>query len=153
MSTFRNLRLENQLCFALYAATNAIVRFYTARLSELGLTYPQYLVLIVLWEREGVSVKQLAGVLNLDSSTLTPILKRLEKTGFIRRERSQDDERVVNLYLTQHAMDVQKSVAQIQKKVACQTGLPDDEFVALRDKLHELVRAMDVGSNQKERAA
>jgi DNA-binding MarR family transcriptional regulator len=149
---FPNLRLSNQLCFALYSATNAIVRFYSHRLSAVGLTYPQYLVLIVLWEHDGIAVRRLAQILSLDSSTLTPILKRLQQAGFIERRRGPEDERVVRLFLAERAFKVQREVAQIQRKVACQTGLPTGDFVEMRDRLHALVRAMN-GEERAHRAA
>ena len=146
---FKNLRLKNQLCFALYSATHTIVRFYTSKLAAVGLTYPQYLVLIVLWERDGISVKQLSETLDLDSGTLTPILKRMQAGGLVLRKRNSADERIVNLFLTKEAFGLKKRVARIQKMVACQTGLPDSEFVELRDKLNELVRAMNTNPETK----
>lgn len=142
MSHYKNLQLKNQLCFALYAATHTIVRSYTSKLASVGITYPQYLILLVLWEKEGISVKRLSEVLNLDSGTLTPILQRMEKSGFISRQRSKDDERQVNLYLTKDSIALEGEIAKIQKQVACQTGLPQNEFIALRDQLNELVKTM-----------
>ena len=123
-------------------ATHTIVRSYTSKLTTVGLTYPQYLVLLVLWEKDGIQVKQLSDVLNLDSATLSPILKRLEKSGFITRRRNKEDERVVNLFLTKESIALEKDVAEIQKQVACQTGLPRTEFIELRDKLNHLVETM-----------
>ena len=146
---FKNLWLKNQLCFALYSATHTIVRFYTSKLAAVGLTYPQYLVLIVLWERDGISVKQLSETLDLDSGTLTPILKRMQAGGLVLRKRNSADERIVNLFLTKDAFGLRKRVAQIQKLVACQTGLPDSEFVELRDKLNELIKAMNANREAK----
>ena len=88
------LRLDNQLCFALYSASNAIVRAYRPLLDKLDITYPQYLVLLVLWQQDEISLKQLGEQLFLDSGTLTPLLKRLESKGLIRRERNERDERL-----------------------------------------------------------
>jgi DNA-binding MarR family transcriptional regulator len=150
MAHYKNLALKNQLCFALYAATHTIVRTYTSKLTTVGLTYPQYLVLLVLWEKDGIQVKQLSEVLNLDSATLSPILKRLEKSGFITRKRNKEDERVVNLFLTKESIALEKDVAEIQKQVACQTGLPKTEFIELKDKLNHLVEAM-VGNDDDEK--
>jgi len=104
MSKFENLQLKNQLCFALYAATNAITRSYRNRLNHLGLTYPQYLVMMVLWETDGLTVKNLAERLHLDSATITPLLKRLEAMGFVHRRRNTSDERVVNIFLSEKAV-------------------------------------------------
>ena len=143
MPEYKNLRLKSQLCYALYSATHTIVRFYTSKLAVVGLTYPQYLVLIVLWERDGISVKQLAETLDLDSGTLTPILKRLETSGMVQRKRNSEDGRIVKLLLTKEALGLKKRVARIQRMVACQTGLPESEFVELRNKLNELARVMN----------
>lgn len=94
-------RLEEQLCFAVYQASHAFTRMYRSILADLGLTYPQYLVMLVLWDCDGVSVKAVGERLSLDSGTLTPLLKRLEAAGLIRRERGREDERQVLLHLTQ----------------------------------------------------
>lgn len=139
MSKFENLQLKNQLCFALYAATNAITRSYRNRLNHLGLTYPQYLVMMVLWETDGLTVKNLAERLHLDSATITPLLKRLEAMGFVHRRRNTSDERVVNIFLSEKGREIESAVAEVQESVACQTGLPEDEFVDLRSTLHQLV--------------
>src|SRR3954447_20856924 len=94
------LRLENQLCFALHAASRAMTAAYQPLLDALGITYPQYLVLLLLWEQDGVRVSQLGERLHLDSGTLTPLLKRLESRHVLERRRSTDDERVVEVFLT-----------------------------------------------------
>src|SRR5579885_1180591 len=94
-------KLDKQLCFALYEASRATIDLYRPLLDELGITYPQYLVLLILWERGTCSVKELGGLLHLDSGTLSPLLKRLEATGFIKRQRRAADERVVDISLTE----------------------------------------------------
>src|SRR6476659_582791 len=94
------LELDRQLCFALYRASRAITRAYGPLLEPLGITYPQYLVFLKLWERDGIAVNELGGCLALDSGTLTPLLKRLEQRGLIERRRDADDERVVKIFLT-----------------------------------------------------
>ncbi len=152
MSNYENLLLNNQLCFALYAATNAIIRVYRPKLGSVGLTYPQYLVLLVLWESDGMTVKSLAQWLKLDSATITPLLKRLEKVGLLTRKRNAEDERIVNIFLTEKGKDLEHEVAAMQKKVACQTGLKDKEFFELRDTLHRLVDTMS-NDNVKDDAA
>ena len=138
------LHLNNQLCFALYAATNAITRAYRAPLAQLGLTYPQYLVLLVLWEpdRNAHTVKGLADALQLDSSTLTPLLKRLEAAGFVTRERQAHDERVVQISLTAAGRALRTPVAAVQQVVACRTRLNDAEFFDFRSRLHQLVQTL-----------
>ncbi|HWU83316.1 MAG TPA: MarR family transcriptional regulator [Methylophilaceae bacterium] len=138
MSLYANLRLEHQLCFALYAATNAITRTYRGKLSRIGLTYPQYLVMMVLWEQDALSVKDVARRLQLDSATITPLLKRLESSGFIKRTRSESDERVVQVTLTEDGREIQAQVAKMQSEVECQTQLEYAEFVELRSQLHRL---------------
>ena len=143
MSQFENLKLKNQLCFALYAATNAITRAYRSRLSHIGLTYPQYLVMMVLWETDGITVKTIAEHLHLDSPTITPLLKRLESCGFVSRQRNVKDERVVNVFLTDTGRGIQARVADMQKGVACQTGMQETQFIELRSTLHELVDSIN----------
>lgn len=153
MTQFENLKLKNQLCFALYAATSAITRAYRTKLIKVGLTYTQYLVLMVLWEKDGLSVKDIAKELHLDSATITPLLKRLETEGFVTRERSLIDERIVNVFLTNHGRDIQSQVAEMQKGIACQTGLLDDQFIELRSSLHELIDNININQPELEVAA
>ncbi len=149
MPQFENLRLDNQLCFSLYAATQAITRGYRSRLSALGLTYPQYLVLLVLWEVGDATVKGLADSLRLDSATLTPLLKRMEKAGLLTRTRDTVDQRVVNIALTDKAREIEPSVAMIQTQVACSTGLNERCFRDLQDSLRDLVSALDEDAKRR----
>ena len=153
MPQFENLKLKNQLCFALYAATNAITRAYRSRLSHIGLTYPQYLVMMVLWEADGITVKTIAEHLHLDSPTITPLLKRLESCGFVSRQRNVKDERVVNVFLTDTGRGIQARVADMQKGVACQTGMQETQFIELRSTLHELVDSINQNQPDMEDAA
>jgi MarR family transcriptional regulator, organic hydroperoxide resistance regulator len=139
---YENLKLDNQLCFALYSATHALTRAYRNALESTGLTYTQYLVLLALWENENLTVKSVADRLDLDSASLTPILKRLEVAGFLTRQRNKADERVVEIKLTERGHALQDEVTNIQKRVACQTGLPADEFNQLKNSLHKLVETM-----------
>jgi len=143
MAEFENLKLDHQLCFALYAATHALTRAYREVLEPSGLTYTQYLVMLVLWEHDNIPVGDVARRLDLDSATLTPILKRLEAAGLLNRTRKSDDQRVVTITLTSSARELQREVASLQLKVACQTGLDDAEFLALRETLHRLVERMN----------
>jgi len=142
MNTNASLRLEEQLCFALYAATNSITRAYRGPLAEVGLTYPQYLVMMVLWEQGGQTVGGLAGRLDLDSSTLTPLLKRLAAAGLVSRERDPANQRVVRIGLTAQGRALREPVARIQRRVACQTRLGEESFVTLRAQLHQLTLDM-----------
>lgn len=140
-----NLRLSNQLCFALYAATNAITRAYRVRLGRLGLTYPQYLVLLVLWEGGAHTVKSVADALQLDSSTATPLLKRLEAAGWVTRQRDDSDERVVRIILTTEGRALRRPVSVIQKEVVCLTQMTSANFDRLRKELCTL--ATSLGAN------
>ena len=142
VTAYNHLLLDNQLCFALYAATNAVTRAYREPLSKLGLTYPQYLAMLVLWEHGAQTVKGLADALQLDSSTLTPLLKRLETAGWVSRARDAGDERIVRIELSAAGKALRRPVSAIQKVVVCRTQLPQAEFVVLRSLLHELAETM-----------
>ena len=142
MTQHKNLLLKNQLCFALYAATNSIIRYYRIYLNEIGITYTQYLVLLVLWELENCSIKKIATVLKLDSPTITPIVQKLEKLNLVTRQRSNEDERVVVVSLTQSGLDLEGQVADIQTKVACKTHLKNKDFNDLKESLNQLAETM-----------
>ena len=137
-----SLNLNDQLCFALYTATSQVIRAYRGPLAAIGLTYPQYLAMLVLWELGEQTVKGLSHQLALDSSTLTPLLKRLESAGFVIRKRDASDERVVRVSATPAGQALRRPVAQIQEKVACKTRLPNGDFIRLRSQLHELAKTM-----------
>lgn len=149
MSDFKNLTLNNQLCFALYSATHAVTRAYREHLGKIGLTYPQYLVMLALWEHQNQAVKSLAALLNLDSPTLTPLLKRLEAAGFLNRTRSKADERIVIISLTANGLALKEAVHVVQQKVSCETGLSELEYIELRSKLHHLLGSMGVNELKK----
>ena len=138
MTQNKNLLLNNQLCFALYGATNSIIRYYRIYLNEIGITYTQYLVLLVLWEEESNSIKEIAKVLKLDSPTITPIVQKLEKMNLVKRQRSSKDERVVMVSLTKNGIDLENQVADIQNKVVCKTLLKPKEFKELKNTLNKL---------------
>ena len=126
------LLLDNQLCFALYSASNAIVRAYRPLLDKLDITYPQYLVLLVLWQQDEISLKQLGEQLFLDSGTLTPLLKRLESKGLIRRERNERDERLRVLKLTVEGNALKKLAADIPVQMRDQLRLSDTQLQLLK---------------------
>jgi DNA-binding MarR family transcriptional regulator len=134
--------IDSQICFALYAATHALTRAYRGRLAALGLTYPQYLTLLVLWEQDGLTVRTLARRLRIDSATLTPLLKRLEAAGFVRRRRSLEDERRVEVFLTEGAHAIRARVAEVQREVKRETGLDEAAYANLRRALNALVTGM-----------
>lgn len=126
------LQLDNQLCFALYSASNAIVRAYRPLLAQLELTYPQYLVMLVLWDQDGCSVKALGEKLYLDSGTLTPLLKRLEGKGLVIRARSDADERVRVLRLTEKGHALKQQAADIPLRMRDLLAISDDQLTWLK---------------------
>src|ERR1700759_3507233 len=137
------LRLDNQICFSVYFASPALNRVYKPLLDRLGLTYPQYLVMLVLWERDGVSVKEIGERLFLDSGTLTPLLKRLEAAGLLKRNRSSEDERQVLIALTaqglalkEKARSVPLSILEASSCSVAELSAARDEIIALRDRLN-----------------
>jgi DNA-binding MarR family transcriptional regulator len=130
--------LDEQLCFALYTASRAMTGCYRPMLDALGLTYPQFLVLLVLWERGDTSVTGIGNALQLETGTLSPLLKRLEATGFITRTRQAEDERSVVVGLTPAGRAVEERVAAVQNEVSDATGLTESEIVALRATLRAL---------------
>ena len=152
MTRYNNLLLDHQLCFALYAATNAIIRTYRKRLGLVGLTYPQYLIMLVLWENDGLTVNEIALTLKLDAPTISPILKRLQSSKLIRRKRDKKDERRTFVYLTEIGLELERSVAELQKQVACKTGLNDEEFYELRDVLNQLTDSLSAPDESKKSA-
>ncbi|MEC4728701.1 MarR family transcriptional regulator [Shewanella sp. D64] len=126
------LALDNQVCFSLYSATNAMVRAYRPLLNELNLTYPQYLAMLVLWENEGLSVKTLGDKLHLDSGTLTPLLKRLETKGLISRGRSETDERARVLHTSKEGRELKQRAATIPEQMRCKLSIKPDVFAELK---------------------
>lgn len=142
MSTTTNLRLDDQLCFALYAATNAVTRAYRPLLEAVGLTYPQYLVMMVLWERDGQPIHEIAARLNLASHAVTPIVLRLEKGGLVTRSRNRSDRRVVTVAVTATGRELEAQASAAQFAVVQQTRLCGPELEGLRDDLRDLVLRM-----------
>ena len=148
----RDLRLDQQLCFALYSASRAVTRAYAPLLAPLGLTYPQYLVLLVLWERDGLPVKEVGERLALDSGTLTPLLKRLEQQGLVERRRGEDDERIVRIHLTPDGRVLRSKARKIPTELACRAGydLGSDrsvrDLLRLRDELIALAHRLSANA-------
>ena len=135
-------RLGDQLCFALYTASKTVAGAYRPGLKTLGLTYPQYLAMLALWENDSQTVAGLGGALGLDSGTLSPLLKRLEASGLLRRERSDRDERVVRLRLTAKGAALEQEAASVRLAVEASTSLSHDEFLRLRESLEALTAAV-----------
>lgn len=134
------VRLDDQLCFALYATSRAITGLYRPILQEIGLTYPQYLVMLVLWEQQTVTVSELGARLYLDSGTLTPLLKRLEKQGLIVRLRDSKDERHVNIELTLAGARIRRRASAVALSLKCKLPLPEQKIRALRTELNQLLQ-------------
>ncbi|WP_454711677.1 MarR family winged helix-turn-helix transcriptional regulator [Cupriavidus nantongensis] len=132
------LLLDHQLCFALYSSSLAMTKLYKPVLSELGLTYPQYLVMLVLWETQTLSVSELGDRLALDSGTLTPLLKRLAATGLVSRTRDTADERRVLVSLTDAGRALRQRATTIPEQMLCATQCPIEEIQALTRRLHAL---------------
>jgi MarR family transcriptional regulator, organic hydroperoxide resistance regulator len=132
------LKLDHQLCFALYSSSLAMTKLYKPLLEPLGLTYPQYLAMLVLWEGDGVTVSELGQRLQLDSGTLTPLLKRLESSGLVQRRRDSADERRVLVQLTPAGRALKSRAAKVPPQVACAAGCSIDELAALTQRLKEL---------------
>jgi DNA-binding MarR family transcriptional regulator len=132
------LALDRQLCFALYSASLSMTKLYKPLLDPLGLTYPQYLVMLALWERDGETVGQLGARLFLDSGTLTPLLKRLEAQGLLQRQRDAADERRVQLRLTPTGRALREQAEAVPRSVACATACELDEIAQLTRQLQAL---------------
>ncbi len=139
------LLLDDQLCFAVYAASRAMTSVYRPVLDELGLTYPQYLALMVLWEHAPapVTVSQLGARLQLDSGTLTPLLKRLEGLGFVERQRRAEDERVVDVSLTANGKRLRQRALKVPEAMMCRVNLTRAQVGALRDQLKALTKHLN----------
>ncbi|VVO06684.1 MULTISPECIES: MarR family winged helix-turn-helix transcriptional regulator [Pseudomonas fluorescens group] len=140
-----SLALDHQLCFKLYAASRAVTRAYKPMLDQLGLTYPQYLVMLVLWEWHAAApaqptVKALGERLMLDSGTLTPLLKRLEQLQWVRRQRSAKDEREVHLSLSETGVQLRDQAFGLKTRLLCDSGIDLNQADALRDGLDQLLR-------------
>ncbi|WP_282697435.1 MarR family transcriptional regulator [Streptomyces sp. CC208A] len=137
------LRLDHQICFSLHAATRAFNGVYREALKELGLTYPQYLVMLVLWEHGELPVKGIGERLRLDSGTLSPLLKRLEATGYVERRRSAEDERSVTVRVTGAGAELRERALGVPRRIAAATGLDLAEIAELRDRLGTLAARLD----------
>jgi DNA-binding MarR family transcriptional regulator len=140
------LCLDNQLCFSLYAASHAIKKAYRPLLEALGITYPQYLILIVLWGEDGLKVSDIGQRLHLDSGTLTPVLKRLEGLGLTKRARRLQDEREVEISLTQEGRTLRERAVAVRSEIVHQLKMSESEIAALRTDLNILIATLNVGT-------
>ncbi|MEU5598092.1 MarR family transcriptional regulator [Streptomyces sp. NPDC020298] len=140
------LHLDRQICFSLHAASRAFNGVYRVVLKDLGLTYPQYLVMLVLWEHGDLPVKKLGEHLRLDSGTLSPLVKRLEAAGLVRRERSARDERSVEVRLTEEGAALRERALKVPRRIAEATGFDLAEISELRTRLDRLTTALDAAA-------
>jgi len=136
---YPELKLENQICFRVYRLNRAITNHYRPFLNELDLTYPQYLVMMALWEKDGIPVNSLSEILKLDTGSLSPLLKRLEATGYIHRKRSKEDERTVIIKLTKVGAELQKKAIEVPHEMANCLDLSEEEYLSLRETLDSLI--------------
>jgi MarR family transcriptional regulator, organic hydroperoxide resistance regulator len=139
---FDALKLDNQLCFPLYAASRLIVQAYGPYLERLGITYVQYLTLMVLWEKDGSTVSEVGERLMLDSGTLTPVLKRLETDGLIKRRRDRDDDRVVQNWLTARGRTLKSRAVDIPTQLLCSTTVSLDEVSRLKSAIAPVLKKL-----------
>ncbi len=141
-----NLDLEAQLCFALYSATLALGKAYAPILAGLRLTYPQYLVMLVLWQEDGLTVRALGEQLHLNSGTLTPMLKRMEQAGLVCRTRDKEDERLVRTGLTDAGRDLRTRALHVPCKVAEIMGLPVERLMQIKGDLQEIRQSLETAT-------
>ena len=149
---YEQLKLENQLCFPFYAVSRLIIRAYQEDLDRLGITYPQYLVMMVLWEKDGISVNEIAEKLILNTNTVTPLLKRMEAMQLITRTPSTVDQRKIIIQLTSQGWAMRESAAEIPLKLMNKLNLEASdvqiaEALHLKNKLYELIKVLDKSSN------
>ncbi len=136
-------KLENQICFPLYVIAKEITGLYRPFLDELDITYPQYLVMMVLWNGDGLTVSHIGEKLFLDSGTLTPLLKRLETKGFIIRKRKKEDERVVEVFLAKAGKELQKKACEIPGKIQKKIGIQPEELLELKDTVLKILNKLE----------
>lgn len=140
---YEGLKLDNQICFPLYAASKEVVKKYRPYLDKLGLTYTQYITMLVMWEHKTINVKDLGAELFLDSGTLTPLLKSLESKGLIKRERNKKDERVLNVSVTARGEKIKDEVIGLPKFIANGINLDKNEVLQLYRILYKILMAVD----------
>jgi DNA-binding MarR family transcriptional regulator len=138
------LRLDKQLCFALYSTSLAMTKAYKPLLEQLDLTYPQYLVMLILWEKDGLALKEVGEQLQIDSGALTPVIKRLETQGLLTRRRLPENERTLQICLTAAGQALQLPASQLQQQLGSQCGLFSSETAQLRDELVQLRRRLQL---------
>lgn len=137
------IKLENQICFSLYAASREVIKLYKSILDKHNLTYTQYLAMLVLWEKEKMTVKDIGKRLHLDSGTLTPLLKKLESMGIITRHRDVNDDRVVIIELTEAGLKLKSEILDVPGEVFCKLNISNDEAKELKRNLDNLLQSLE----------
>lgn len=140
--TAKTLPLPQQVCFALYSANNAMMRLYRPLLQPFDLTYPQYVVLLALWQQDNISLGQLGAATLFDSGTLTPLVKKLEQKGWLQRVSDASDERVKKVLLTAAGRALETEVANVMPALRCQVALPESQLLALREQAQQLLQQL-----------
>lgn len=140
--TAKTLPLPQQVCFALYSANNAMMRLYRPLLQPFDLTYPQYVVLLALWQQDNISLGQLGAATLFDSGTLTPLVKKLEQKGWLQRVSDASDERVKKVLLTAAGRTLETEVATVMPALRCQVALPETQLLALREQAQQLLQQL-----------
>lgn len=143
MDNYNNLKLDNQICFSLYAVSREIIKLYKPLLDEFNLTYTQYIVMLVLWEERKATVKHLGNRLHLDSGTLTPLLKKLEGMELIKRYRAEKDDRVVIAELTEKGSNLQEKAKDVPSKMMCNINISKEKAIELKRSLDELLKNLE----------
>ena len=143
MDKYESIKLDNQVCFSLYAASREIIKLYKPYLDKYNLTYTQYIAMLVLWEDEKSTVKDIGRRLHLDSGTLTPLLKKIESMGLVKRYRDVNDDRVVVVELTQEGRILKDEVLEVPHEMACKINMSREELIDLKKKLDSLLKAIE----------
>lgn len=138
-----NFKLENQLCFKIYSISKSIVRIYGPLLNEIGLTYPQYLVMMVLWEDNKISFKDVSYKLKMKTGTLTPIITKLESSEFLNRVKDENDDRKIYISITEKGMELKEKAKNIPKKLACNIELKDEDYSRYLQDFNDLIKKLD----------
>ncbi|WP_294212850.1 MarR family transcriptional regulator [uncultured Chryseobacterium sp.] len=142
MEAPENLKLENQICFPLYVIAKEITGLYRPFLDELDMTYPQYLVMMVLWEHDGMTVSCIGEKLYLDSGTLTPLFKRLEAKGLITRQRKKEDERVVEIFITEAGKQLKSRACSVPEKIIASTKVDPEDLIRLKESVQNIIKTL-----------
>jgi len=140
---YENIKLDNQICFSLYAASREIIKLYKPILDKFNLTYTQYIAMLVLWEDEKSTVKEIGKRLHLDSGTLTPLLKKIESMGLLTRHRDVNDDRVVIVELTEKGRALKDDITEVPHEIMCKVNMSLENAIALKKHLDELLKILE----------